>query len=114
MQVFSVFHFTDESVIILCSKNIQSLKRLRTHLIESAALIEALKTVYLVAPSSIIYYHCYIHVLSGMVTAVGLSNLQYIDLNSSRNLFIVGFSILMGLVVPHYLTQNPGAIKTGK
>ncbi|XP_071784371.1 solute carrier family 23 member 1-like isoform X2 [Asterias amurensis] len=48
-----------------------------------------------------------------MVTAVGLSNLQYIDLNSSRNLFIVGFSILMGLVVPHYLQTNPGSINTG-
>ena len=49
-----------------------------------------------------------------MITAVGLSNLQFIDLNSSRNLFIFGFSILMGLVVPYYLEQHPGQLKTGK
>ena len=30
----------------------------------------------------------------GLITAVGISNLQYVDLNSVRNLFIVGFSII--------------------
>ncbi|XP_038061414.1 solute carrier family 23 member 1-like [Patiria miniata] len=49
----------------------------------------------------------------GMVTAVGLSNLQFVDLNSSRNLFVLGFSTLMGLVVPYYVEQNSGLIKTG-
>lgn len=44
---------------------------------------------------------------SGMITAVGLSNLQFIDLNSSRNLFVLGFSIFFGLVLPSYLKQNP-------
>ena len=34
----------------------------------------------------------------GMITAVGLSNLQFVDLNSSRNLFILGFSLFFGLV----------------
>jgi hypothetical protein len=43
----------------------------------------------------------------GMITAVGLSNLQFIDLNSSRNLFVLGFSIFFGLVLPSYLRQNP-------
>lgn len=42
-----------------------------------------------------------------MITAVGLSNLQFIDLNSSRNLFVLGFSIFFGLVLPSYLRQNP-------
>lgn len=42
-----------------------------------------------------------------MITAVGLSNLQFIDLNSSRNLFVLGFSIFFGLVLPSYLKQNP-------
>ncbi|KAF7473549.1 Hypothetical predicted protein [Marmota monax] len=45
--------------------------------------------------------------LFGMITAVGLSNLQFIDLNSSRNLFVLGFSIFFGLVLPSYLRQNP-------
>ena len=32
-------------------------------------------------------------VMPGMITAVGISNLQFVDLNSSRNLFILGFSL---------------------
>ncbi|XP_048099951.1 solute carrier family 23 member 2 isoform X2 [Alosa alosa] len=45
--------------------------------------------------------------LFGMITAVGLSNLQFVDLNSSRNLFVLGFSIFFGLVLPSYLKTNP-------
>ncbi len=40
--------------------------------------------------------------LFGMITAVGISNLQLVDLNSSRNLFIIGFAFFMGLSVPEY------------
>ena len=43
----------------------------------------------------------------GMIVAVGLSNLQFVDLNSSRNLFILGFSFFMGLSVPEYFAQQP-------
>ena len=38
------------------------------------------------------------YVMFGMIAAVGLSNLQFVDLNSSRNLFILGFSLFFGLV----------------
>lgn len=37
--------------------------------------------------------------LFGLIVAVGLSNLQHIDLNSSRNQFIVGFAIFNSLSV---------------
>ncbi len=40
-------------------------------------------------------------IMFGMVAAVGLSNLQGIDWNSMRNLFVLGFSIFFGLVNPH-------------
>ena len=52
--------------------------------------------------------------LSGMITAVGVSNLQYVNLNSSRNLFIFGFSILIGISVSKWLDDNEGLINTGK
>lgn len=42
----------------------------------------------------------------GMIAAVGLSNLQFIDLNSARNLFIIGFSFFMGLSIPQYFETN--------
>ena len=37
-------------------------------------------------------------VMFGMIAAVGLSSLQFVNLNSSRNLFVLGFSIFFGLV----------------
>uniref|UniRef100_A0A3Q2Q8C5 Solute carrier family 23 member 1 n=1 Tax=Fundulus heteroclitus TaxID=8078 RepID=A0A3Q2Q8C5_FUNHE len=51
--------------------------------------------------------------LFGMITAVGLSNLQLVDLNSSRNLFVLGFSMFFGLTLPTYLDTHPKAISTG-
>ncbi|XP_070209969.1 solute carrier family 23 member 1-like isoform X1 [Littorina saxatilis] len=51
----------------------------------------------------------------GMVTAVGISNLQYVDLNSSRNLFILGVSLFLGLSLPKWLSSpaNANVIDTG-
>ena len=43
----------------------------------------------------------------GMIAAVGLSNLQFVDLNSARNLFILGFAFFMGLSVPEYFAVHP-------
>lgn len=43
----------------------------------------------------------------GMIAAVGLSNLQFVDLNSGRNLFILGFAFYMGLSVPVYFADDP-------
>jgi nucleobase transporter 1/2 len=43
----------------------------------------------------------------GMIAAVGLSNLQFVDLNSARNLFVLGFAFFMGLSVPEYFAQHP-------
>ncbi|XP_061607450.1 solute carrier family 23 member 1 isoform X5 [Phyllopteryx taeniolatus] len=51
--------------------------------------------------------------LFGMITAVGLSNLQLVDLNSSRNLFVLGFSMFFGLTLPAYLDAHPNSIDTG-
>ncbi len=51
----------------------------------------------------------------GMIASVGLSNLQFVDLNSARNLFIIGFSFFMGLSVPEYfaLDANKLAFEPG-
>jgi nucleobase transporter 1/2 len=47
----------------------------------------------------------------GMIAAVGLSNLQFVDLNSARNLFILGFSFFMGLSVPEYFLAHPATFE---
>jgi uracil-xanthine permease len=44
--------------------------------------------------------------LFGMIAAVGLSNLQFVDLNSSRNLFVIGMALYLGLSAPVYF-GNP-------
>lgn len=43
----------------------------------------------------------------GMIVAVGLSNLQFVDLDSARNLFILGFAFFMGLSLPEYFAASP-------
>ncbi|KAI7802437.1 xan_ur_permease domain-containing protein isoform X1 [Triplophysa rosa] len=52
-------------------------------------------------------------VMFGVITAAGCSNLQYADMNSSRNIFIFGFSMFTGLVIPNWILKNPTAIATG-
>jgi len=47
----------------------------------------------------------------GMIAAVGLSNLQFVNLNSARNLFILGFSFFMGLSLPEYFASHPLALE---
>lgn len=39
-------------------------------------------------------------VMFGIISSVGISNLQFVDLTSSRNVFIIGVSLYIGLVVP--------------
>ncbi|KAM4676318.1 solute carrier family 23 member 1-like isoform 1-T1 [Discoglossus pictus] len=52
-------------------------------------------------------------VMFGVIAAVGISNLQFADMNSSRNIFIVGFSIFSGLTVPNWVNNNTQLMETG-
>ena len=49
-------------------------------------------------------------IMFGMVTSVGLSNLQFVNLNSTRNLFILGFSIFFGLSLSKWVKSNESKI----
>jgi xanthine/uracil permease len=48
-----------------------------------------------------------------MIASVGLSNLQMVNLNNSRNLFIIGLSFFAGLSVPFWFTPHYD-VATGK
>uniref|UniRef100_A0A8C1QG09 Zgc:110789 n=1 Tax=Cyprinus carpio TaxID=7962 RepID=A0A8C1QG09_CYPCA len=52
-------------------------------------------------------------VMFGVIMAAGVSSLQYTDMNSSRNIFIFGFSMFTGLAIPNWITKNPTSIATG-
>ena len=45
---------------------------------------------------------------------MGASNLQYVDLNSSRNLVVFGISLFLGLAFPDWVTENIDLIRTGE
>ncbi|CRK87405.1 CLUMA_CG001207, isoform A [Clunio marinus] len=52
-------------------------------------------------------------IMFGMITAFGISALQYVDLKSSRNLYIIGVSLFFPLVLCPWMQNHPGSINTG-
>ncbi|XP_022237904.1 solute carrier family 23 member 2-like isoform X2 [Limulus polyphemus] len=52
-------------------------------------------------------------VMFAIVTGVGLSNVQFIDLHSSRNILILGLSLFMGITIPKWFKGHPGTIDVG-
>jgi xanthine/uracil permease len=49
----------------------------------------------------------------GQIVAVGVSNLRHVDLNSSRNTFVIGFALFVGLAVPEYMANIAAAAPEG-
>ncbi|KAE9547040.1 hypothetical protein FO519_009747, partial [Halicephalobus sp. NKZ332] len=45
-----------------------------------------------------------------MIAGVAISNLEFVFLKSSRNLVVIGVSIILGMAIPDYFEENP--IKT--
>lgn len=52
-------------------------------------------------------------VMFGVITAAGIANLQTVDMNSSRNIFIFGFSMFSAIAVPNWIMKNPHRLETG-
>ncbi|XP_044185732.1 solute carrier family 23 member 1-like [Thunnus albacares] len=52
-------------------------------------------------------------IMFGVITAAGISNLQSTDMNSSRNIFVFGFSMFSALVIPNWIMKNPDYLVTG-
>ena len=42
-----------------------------------------------------------------MIAGVSISNLQLVDLSKSRNLSIIGLSLMIGLIVPRHVDKSP-------
>lgn len=45
--------------------------------------------------------------------ATGITYFQNTDMDSGRNIFNIGFTVFMGLLVPQWVSKNPGCIVTG-
>ena len=52
-------------------------------------------------------------VLFGIIAAVGLAQMSHTKQHAPRNVFILGFSLYMGLSVAYYFTTTPKAIQSG-
>lgn len=52
--------------------------------------------------------------MMGMFVGVTLSNLRPVSLTSTRNLAIIGTSIMFGLIIPEYIKKFGSDIDTGK
>ncbi|XP_046378480.2 solute carrier family 23 member 1-like isoform X2 [Haliotis rufescens] len=52
-------------------------------------------------------------VIYGMLVSLGLSTLQYVNLNSPRNLLILGLAFFVGILVPEWIDRYPDVINTG-
>ncbi|XP_077366525.1 solute carrier family 23 member 1-like isoform X1 [Festucalex cinctus] len=53
-------------------------------------------------------------IMFGVIASTGISNLQSTDMNSSRNIFVFGFSLFSGLVIPNWMAKNPNMLATGQ
>ncbi|XP_014362079.2 solute carrier family 23 member 2 [Papilio machaon] len=74
-------------------------------------LVGKLCAVFIIIPQPVVGgLFC---VMFGMISAFGLSALQYVDLNSSRNLYIIGFSLFFPLVLTRWMSAHSGIINTG-
>ncbi|XP_046545489.1 solute carrier family 23 member 1-like [Haliotis rubra] len=52
-------------------------------------------------------------VTCGMMITLGLSTLQYVNMNSSRNLIIIGMALFIGVFLPAWLETYPEDFRTG-
>nr|XP_039265264.1 solute carrier family 23 member 1-like [Styela clava] len=49
----------------------------------------------------------------GMILAIGVDTLKHVDMSKNRNLFIFGFSILFGVVLPMYAVKHGDRVDVG-
>ncbi|XP_076653662.1 solute carrier family 23 member 1 [Halictus rubicundus] len=74
-------------------------------------LISKFGAIFIIIPEPIVGgIFC---VMFGMICAFGLSALQYVDLNSARNLYILGFSIFFPMVLSKWMIKHSDVIQTG-
>lgn len=48
-----------------------------------------------------------------VAVGMGISYFQYTNIDSGRNIFIVGFTMFMGLLIPKWLFTTPETLATG-
>lgn len=59
--------------------------------------------------------HCYVHLYSAVIMSVGFNLLQYVDLRSHRNVFVMAAALFFGVALPQWIgqKQNQKYLATG-
>ncbi|OWF56599.1 Solute carrier family 23 member 2 [Mizuhopecten yessoensis] len=52
-------------------------------------------------------------ILAGSFFGIIFSNLSYVNLNSTRNVIVIGMALVLGLMIPHWAKQNMDKFETG-
>ena len=52
-------------------------------------------------------------VLLGTLIAVGVATLRFVDMESPRNVTVIGLTFMLGLAIPQWVNAKPGRINTG-
>ncbi|XP_059503660.1 solute carrier family 23 member 3 isoform X2 [Stegostoma tigrinum] len=88
------------------------------HSIQIAAVLCILlgmstKLMYLLATIPAAVHGGVLSVTYTMAVSVGVSYFQYTNIDSGRNIFIIGFTMFMALLTPHWFIRNPDYTVTG-
>ncbi|XP_005089904.1 solute carrier family 23 member 2 [Aplysia californica] len=75
------------------------------------AVLGKVGAVFITIPYSVLGGITFI--VTGLFIGVILSFLQTVNLNSERNILIMGMSVLLGLMLPSWMKKNPHAINIG-
>lgn len=73
----------------------------------------AVLTACLALPDSHPFAGGVLCVTYAVAVGTGISYFQYTDIDSGRNIFIVGFAMFMALLVPRWLSAAPAHLATG-
>lgn len=63
---------------------------------------------------SIILNNSFYKIHLGLVILIGMSQLLSVDLMSTRNQVAIGLALILGLMLPKLILDNPDLIKTGQ
>ncbi|XP_067890920.1 solute carrier family 23 member 3-like isoform X2 [Heterodontus francisci] len=71
------------------------------------------KLIYFLTTIPIAIHGGVLSVTYTMAVSIGVSYFQYTNIDSGRNIFIIGFTVFMALLTPRWFIRNPDYIATG-
>ncbi|KAG1661776.1 Solute carrier family 23 member 1 [Nymphon striatum] len=109
-SILKTYHLPNpHSVISLVCSNLQRLLaegffKWLALILMTIGIFTKLNSILVVIPKPII--GGILCIICAMITSVGLSTLQYVNLKCTRNLLILGLSLFIGISIPYWMNEN--------